>query len=90
MDKKFQHLEVVKVVRDVVTRKKQWRLLGLTGIITGWTDPYPDGRHGYSVHFNTFGEGVSLEEDDLESLGRIADRSEIVTRSRLHHRRGRC
>jgi microcompartment protein CcmK/EutM len=86
MNRKFQHLEVVKVIGAVVTRKKQRQLTGETGIVVGWSDPDPNGHQDYGVHFNTFGEMISVSEESLQSLGHIADRSEIVTRSRLHQR----
>jgi hypothetical protein len=87
MDVKFQDLEVVRVTGEVVTRQKQWRLTGEIGFISGWTDPYPDGHRDFAVHFNTFGEVIGVPQGNLESLGRIADPSEIKTRSRAHQRR---
>ncbi len=83
MGVKFQHLEVVRVKGEIVTRQKQWRLTGEVGFVAGWSDPYEDGHRDYGVHFNTFGEVIAVPEADLESLGRIADPSEIVSRSRL-------
>ena len=88
---KFRHLEEVKVIGDLTVqnklRTKEWRLTGQTGIVTGWSAPYADGHQDYAVHFNTFGEGFGVSEECLESTGRIADRSEIRTRSRLHQKR---
>ena len=51
--------------------------------MAGWSDLYEDGHRDYGVHFNAFGEVIVVPEGNLESLGRIADPSEIVSRSRL-------
>ena len=79
---KFQDMEVVKVTGEVVISQKQWRLTGETGFICGWTDPFDDGHRDYAVYFNAFGEAIGLPEWNLESLGRIADRDELVPRGR--------
>jgi hypothetical protein len=83
---KFQPLEVIRVVGEFVTRKKRRRLTGETGIIVAHSDPDQNGRRDYGVHFNAFGEMITVPEEHLESTGRIANRSEIVSRSHLHRR----
>jgi hypothetical protein len=83
---RFQPLEVIRVVGEFVTRKKQRRLTGEIGIIVARNDPDQNGRRDYGVHFNAFGEMITVPEENLESTGRIADRSEIVSRSHLHRR----
>ena len=83
MSIKFQRLEVVRVRGDVVIRQQPWRLTGEVGFVAGWSDPYEDGHRDYGVHFNSFGEVIAVPEGNLESLGRIADQNEIVSRSRL-------
>jgi hypothetical protein len=89
MKSKFQNLEVVKVRGDVVIRGKRIIAAGEVGFVGGWTDASPDGVRDFGVLFNSLGEVVVVPESYLESLGRIADPSELKTRSRTHQRRGR-
>jgi hypothetical protein len=89
MDKRFEWMEVVKVTGDYVVPKVNWRLDGQVGFVAGWSDPDEKGRRDWAVHFNTYGETIGVPDENLESLGRIADESEIVTCSRAHAKRRR-
>jgi dihydroorotate dehydrogenase (NAD+) catalytic subunit len=84
---KFRHLEVVRVKAGVEIPKKGCDLTAEIGIVVGWSDPDENGRRMIAVHWNKYGEVLCFCEEKLESLGRIAKRDEIVTRSRLHQRR---
>jgi hypothetical protein len=89
MDLKYKHLEMVRLTRELISHRKLPPLLGEVGIVVGWSDPYEDGHRDFGVHFNAIGETIAVAEGHLESLGRIADPNEIVTRSRGHQRRTR-
>jgi hypothetical protein len=91
MSATFTHMEVVKVVAEVRVKVQgmERHLTGETGFVVGWSDPYEDGPRDYGVHFNSIGEVIAVPERCLESLGRIADQAEVVTRSRAHRGRER-
>ena len=72
MSNEFRHREVVKVIGEVVTRQKSWRLTGEIGFVAGWSDPYEDGHRDYGVHFNTFGEVIVVPEGNLLAVGGAA------------------
>ncbi len=88
MDPKFKAMEVVTVIgEDNAACTNRCLAVGI-GFVTGRSDEYEDGHRDDAVHFNTFGETMAIPEGSLESLGRIADPGEVVTRSRAHRGRG--
>lgn len=84
MNGKFRHLEMVRLKPGVEIPFKGWDLACEVGIVVGWTGPDENGRREVGIHWNKYGETVALCEDKLESVGRMATRDEIVTRSRAH------
>lgn len=89
MEIAFQYMEEVRITSDVTLKlqQKERCLRGETGFVVGWTDPHEDGSRDYAVHLNAFGETVAVPGHSLQSLGRIADPSEIVSRSRAKGKR---
>jgi hypothetical protein len=82
----FQINEVVRVCRKVITDKKKWDLTGEIGIIISPGNENEDGSIDRLVGFNTYGEAIVVPEKSLESLGRIADPSEFVPRTKWRGR----
>ena len=89
MDIAFQYMEIVRIATDLTLRfqQKERCLRGETGFVRGWTDPYEDGSRDYAVHINNLGETVVVPGHSLQSLGRVADPSEIVSQSRAKGKR---
>ncbi len=79
-------LDIVIVIAQPPRVKES--LVGLEGIVCGQSDPYPDGHRDYGIHFNHLGELRVVPEAFLRLTGRQAKSDEVVSRGRLHSRKG--
>jgi len=80
--KRFRAHEVVRVVGKLMTIQKKRDLEGEIGIIMDTEDVNNETAKDFLVGFNSYGEVIVIPAENLESLGRIAEPGEFVSRSR--------
>lgn len=87
MQPRFKFYEIVRIL--VQPPKIQKAVLNREGPISGMTDPDEEGRRGYAVHIDEYGETFSFAEEQLVATGRFgSDQDYFVTRSRTIWFRG--
>lgn len=69
---KFQFYEFVRVIADQPHASKA--LVNKEGLVVGMSD----GGRDYAVHFNECRETFAINEQHLESCGRVGSRQDVV------------